>query len=446
MDVTLRALALPAGVSRSLVWVSLIACLTACRVETRWTGDGWIYDPQSRAIVQQGVIEVDGPGFVRTYRPVPFPGAVFRGWTEACRGVNGDCELNADLEISGQPGWTYDELVTVSTGFAPEYRGPLHIWLKRGALAVAGGELTLPVESVTWVGTDSGSPGRLYITNDARDEVIALQTGQGVFSATVPQHWEDDPVVFGTAVDGNGELVSVALREEQQVPVLIVAVDFSDAPNTASTGKMRASLYGKRGATAVLESRSRGKYSLVAVREDDGTVFGDRGIYRVLMDYEHPDSLDFDDWDDFAVDLMERLDSEIYFGQFDADGDGRLEPNELVAVVMVAGGPRSSNVKRIRPHVRYREYLPREDVRLDSMMVTYIEGDVIEPRNTLAHEFGHAVWQLPDLYDRDSSSDGIGDWGGMGGRSIGNFPPYMGVHRAEAGYGGVAKPSRKGRH
>ena len=54
------------------------------------------------------------------------------------------------------------------------------------------------------------------------------------------------------------------------------------------------------------------------------------------------------------------------------------------------------------------------------------ENDI---RNIVLHEFGHALG-LPDLYDTDYSSSGIGNWGVMSGGSWGGngSSPWYPVH------------------
>ena len=44
---------------------------------------------------------------------------------------------------------------------------------------------------------------------------------------------------------------------------------------------------------------------------------------------------------------------------------------------------------------------------------------------TFAHELGHSMFALPDLYDRDYSSRGIGSWSLMAGGSW-NGPSGLG--------------------
>ena len=53
------------------------------------------------------------------------------------------------------------------------------------------------------------------------------------------------------------------------------------------------------------------------------------------------------------------------------------------------------------------------------------------------HELGHAAFGLPDLYDRDYSSEGLGRWslmagGSWNGPSPGGRTRYAGIHMSPA--------------
>ena len=132
-----------------------------------------------------------------------------------------------------------------------------------------------------------------------------------------------------------------------------------------------------------------------------------------------------------AVDAAEL--SGVNYANYDGDGNGSVD------VVMVIhsgrGAEESGNVADIWSH--------RWTLSANALQVTYdgklvndyiIQAEKLGPTNianvgVLCHEFGHALG-LPDLYDTDGGSEGLGDWCLMAGGSwnnSGKTPPHPSV-------------------
>lgn len=111
---------------------------------------------------------------------------------------------------------------------------------------------------------------------------------------------------------------------------------------------------------------------------------------------------------------VELADPDVDFRQFDNNGDGIVD-----ALFVVHAGPGAEEIYTVN-FPEHQQYLwshkaSISPVRRDSVTV----GDyTLEPENgtigVFCHEFGHALG-LPDLYDTDFSSEGIGEWGLMAG-------------------------------
>ncbi|MGB1204936.1 MAG: M6 family metalloprotease domain-containing protein, partial [Chitinophagales bacterium] len=123
----------------------------------------------------------------------------------------------------------------------------------------------------------------------------------------------------------------------------------------------------------------------------------------------------------FAVDEAET--AGLDFAQYDGDGDGKVD------VVMVIhsgrGAEESGNGDDIWSH-RWVLAAGGNSVTYDGVLVNdyIIQGEKYGSVNitnigVLCHEFGHALG-LPDLYDTDYSSSGIGSWGLMAGGTWNN--------------------------
>lgn len=122
-----------------------------------------------------------------------------------------------------------------------------------------------------------------------------------------------------------------------------------------------------------------------------------------------------------AVDAAEA--AGVDFSNYDGDGDGRVDVVEVIH--SGRGAEESSNVADIWSH--------RWVLASQGLSVTYdgklINDYIIQPEKygstnianigVLVHEFGHALG-LPDLYDTDGSSRGIGRWCCMAGGTWNN--------------------------
>ncbi len=120
----------------------------------------------------------------------------------------------------------------------------------------------------------------------------------------------------------------------------------------------------------------------------------------------------------FAVDQAEL--NGVDFSQYDNDGDGDVDG--IMVVHAGQGAEEGSQTQYIWSHrssigtVVYdgktiRDYIINPETRASGVISTV---------GVYCHEFGHNLG-LPDLYDTDGSSEGIGNWGLMGGGSwLGN--------------------------
>jgi len=121
-----------------------------------------------------------------------------------------------------------------------------------------------------------------------------------------------------------------------------------------------------------------------------------------------------------AEDAVLAADPDVDFTLYDNDGDGQVD-----ALFVIHAGPGyedTGNPNYIHSHAWSMSY----SVPVDGI---YARGYSMEPEETgsgalvnmgvFGHEFGH-VLGLPDLYDTDYSSDGLGDWSMMSGGSWGN--------------------------
>jgi M6 family metalloprotease-like protein len=124
---------------------------------------------------------------------------------------------------------------------------------------------------------------------------------------------------------------------------------------------------------------------------------------------------------------LRKLDSQIDWTQYDRDGDGMVD---LVAFVQPAldgaCGPKGNNhlwSHRFTLYTPYKTHsvnLAGDTIKVaDYILESGVGGasgcdtTAIMPIGTVAHETGHG-FSLPDLYDTDESSEGVGEYSLMG--------------------------------
>ncbi len=117
---------------------------------------------------------------------------------------------------------------------------------------------------------------------------------------------------------------------------------------------------------------------------------------------------------EFIRELILAADDSVDFSQYDNDGDGRLE---TIFIVHDGEGGECGNNPNIWSHRWRLSAWPTGSITVDGVT---IDDYIIQPAwncdergmieiGVFSHEFGHALG-LPDLYDRDGSSDGVGTW------------------------------------
>ncbi len=214
-------------------------------------------------------------------------------------------------------------------------------------------------------------------------------------------------------------------EETDTLNIIIILVDFSD--NEWDVGGLGTVEYFEdlMFSEGLLESGSMNEFYLensygqMAIQ---GTVVG---WYRLpeTYDYYVDGQYGFGDYPQNAQKMTEdavaAADPDIDFSEFDNDGDGSVEG--LLIVHAGPGREQTGSSHMIHSHqwfmsgtqyydgVALRRYSmqPEENTASINNLVTI---------GVFCHEFGH-VLGLPDLYDTDYSSEGIGNWSLMAGGS-----------------------------
>ncbi len=114
-----------------------------------------------------------------------------------------------------------------------------------------------------------------------------------------------------------------------------------------------------------------------------------------------------------AEDAIDLANPFVNFSQYDNDGDGFVEA--LVIICAGSGGEQTGNKGDIWSHKWGITPKSVDGVRIDRYFMAPENGRV----GVMAHELGHLLCGLPDLYDTDYTSKGTGYWDLMAGGSWG---------------------------
>ncbi len=227
--------------------------------------------------------------------------------------------------------------------------------------------------------------------------------------------------------DDSFDLLSAGAKEN----TLVLLVEYSDAKITYSDADWRNRFFGTSGSTLnhYYDEVSKGKLGFKGAAESSGT---NDGIVRVTLPYAHPrpetatnpDST----YSQIIKDALKASNDKVNYAQFDQNKDGSISSEELHIVTIVAGGEASygDTGKVVWGHMSslYESDAPRLDgVKVGSYqgnggytMFGEKHGGHMATVGIIAHEMGHDLG-LPDLYDTDGTSDGVGIHSLMGSGS-----------------------------
>jgi M6 family metalloprotease-like protein len=178
---------------------------------------------------------------------------------------------------------------------------------------------------------------------------------------------------------------------------------------------------------------SYGNVTLSPANESSG--IADNGVVNwVNVGYAHPNtggSIEVAN-QQLAKDAVMAADPYINYALYDSNGDGLVHSSELAVVVVAAGYERAFNTDI--PNVWAHKW------DLDSIGAPVVDGVIVgtdqnggggyvqfgemhgshqATMGVVVHELGHLIFGLPDLYDTDFTSHGIGVYGVMGSGSWG---------------------------
>ncbi len=218
--------------------------------------------------------------------------------------------------------------------------------------------------------------------------------------------------------------------------LLVIGVDYATTTATYKPSEVQALAFGA--SNSVADYYNDVSYSAVTIEpatESEGTS-NDGFIGWLRLSGSHPGYGS----SQIAKDAILAADAYIDYSAYDADGDGYVEPEELSIIIIVAGyegsygGSYSPYVWAHQSSMYWVGY-PKADGKTlqEYAMFGEIHKDHLATFGVIAHELGHLTFSLPDLYDTDYSSMGIGyfdlmgggGWGAASGAYSGSSPTHL---------------------
>ncbi|MDF1764319.1 MAG: M6 family metalloprotease domain-containing protein, partial [Oleibacter sp.] len=222
-------------------------------------------------------------------------------------------------------------------------------------------------------------------------------------------------------------------------PVVVVRVSFSNQSFSYSADEVSQRLFASTDSVAdfYLEN-SYQQFRIVPAAETSGT--RNDGIIQITLDSAHPDfGSSYGSASNALVkSAFAALPNFMNLPAYDSNGDGWLDSSELGVVVLVAGYEQAFAADAT-PH-------PRIWAHKSSVSATAVGGvwisnyamfgerhnDHLATVGLIAHELGHLLLDLPDLYDSVGYGKNIDEWGLMSygiwnssGQFAGDRPAHM---------------------
>ena len=225
---------------------------------------------------------------------------------------------------------------------------------------------------------------------------------------------------------------------ENTVPMLDILVSFKNQTISSTDEIWSQKFFGEQEGELnhyYIET-SVAAFKYTQVREESNIV--NDGIISISLDQNHP-SIDVDNYyfEQKVYPLLSqalmKVDEFVDFSNYDKDANGFITPNELTLVFIMAGYEDAYEGRHIINGIWGHQNCMEDEnnvVLLDGVSMMGCEGkgnfavfgekhNRVEPYDAtigiIAHELGHATFDLPDLYNTTNpNSGGIGFFGIMG--------------------------------
>ncbi len=231
------------------------------------------------------------------------------------------------------------------------------------------------------------------------------------------------------------ECFNTTIEAASSTPMLTILISYNNQTISSDELTWAQKLYGKElhQLNSYYLQASNTKFEFAQARESAGCE--NDGVISVKLNKNHPNSSYLSSvYPDLEAALVS-ADEKINFSNFDADANGHITPDELVITFIIAGYEDAYEgyhvYNGIWAHMSCME--SSNTPLLDGVTLMgcndggtfalfgelhdryYVTHDATV--GIIAHELGHSAFALPDLYNTQGATGGIGIFGLMGGGS-----------------------------
>ncbi|HOX29487.1 MAG TPA: M6 family metalloprotease domain-containing protein, partial [bacterium] len=319
---------------------------------------------------------------------------------------------------------------------APAFNGVFYVPQPDGSTfrAVKTGD-----EFANFSKTDTGfpivlNPGTGYWEYGRVDSAGNITASGLIVGKDAPAGIERPPAARILAARRSASRITTATRQTNEMIdntgnqyLLVIAAAFTDKSLTTSESDWQQRIFGSSGSVKdYYKEVSYGQLQLLPAPESYGSA--NNGVVVVTVPHSHPNS----DGEQTVADVIHAADSFVDFSSFDRNTDGKLTSDELHLVIILAGYEKSYGEPPspgIWAHNACEIPAPAtaDGVQIGTCSSSSKSGSytmvgelMYNSQNSkqttigvIAHEVGHSLG-LPDLYDTENSSEGVGSWSIMG--------------------------------
>ena len=263
------------------------------------------------------------------------------------------------------------------------------------------------------------------------------------------------PCYTSSPSDAGSCTSSGTLSASNQVPLLVVRVQYNNScfnsDETTWANKMFGTTEGQM--NHYMAETTYNNYQFSPASESSGC--SNDGVITVNMNEDHPNT-QTNSWACYASKAIAETDSSINFSTFDTDSNGKLSNSELQVIFLVAGGESATGLNSpggiwamaasllcdLNGDGLYADESGEHGITLDDVRFLGVNSSTYGQNGysqfgerhgisasiswdstigVIAHELGHAYFDLPDFYNTfdSTASSGIGAFGVMGGGAWG---------------------------